>query len=197
MQFKPFEDNVEVNAPTVYSIIAGLGAFTNLSRRYFSEVGIGTVVNKELRLDMNAWYAQSAWLKAFENIAATVGDRVLFNIGLSIPGNAQFPPWVVDVDTGVKAIDIAYHMNHRKNGVPLFDPNSGVMREGIGHYGYERVPGQNKIISVCKNPYPCAFDKGIITAMAQMFAPHCVVTHDDHKECRNHGADSCTYYITW
>jgi hypothetical protein len=197
MQFKAFEKDIEVNAPTVYSIIAGLGAFTNLSRRYFSQVGIGTVVNKELRLDMNAWYSQAAWLAAFENIAATVGDRVLFNIGQSIPGNAQFPPWVVDVDTGIKAIDVAYHMNHRKNGIPLFDPKTGVMKEGIGHYGYERIPGQNKIISLCKNPYPCAFDKGIITAMAQMFAPGCIITHDDGKECRNHGADSCTYYISW
>jgi hypothetical protein len=197
MQFKPFEPNIEVNAPTVYSIIAGLGYFTNLSRRYFSEVGIGTVKNKELIIDMNAWYSQAAWLQAFENIAKTVGDRVLFNIGLSIPKNAPFPPWVVDIDTGVKAIDVAYHMNHRKKGIPLFDSQSGVMREGIGHYGYERVAGQNKIISVSNNPYPCAFDKGIITAMVQKFNPNAVVTHDDHKECRNQGADTCTFYITW
>jgi hypothetical protein len=197
MQFKVFEPGIEVNGPTVHSIVSGLGYFTNLSRRYFSQVGIGAIVNKELRIDQDGWYSQAAWLEAFENIAKTVGDRVLFNIGMAIPANAQFPPWVVDVDSGVKAIDVAYHLNHRKNDKLLFNPDNGIMFEGIGHYGYERIARENIIISNCKNPYPCAFDHGIITAMAQMFAPNAVVMHDDSKECRSKGADSFTYIITW
>ena len=197
MQFKIFEPGVEVNAPTISSIIAGLGYFTNLSRRFFSEAGIGTVINKELHIDMDGWYPQTAWLLAFENIAKTVGDRVLFNIGLSIPENAQFPPWVVDVDSGIKAIDIAYHLNHRKNGIPMFNPETGTMTEGIGHYGYDRAAGENRIISISHNPYPCAFDHGIITAMAQKFAPNALVNHDNTKECRKNGAETCTYTITW
>ena len=197
MQFKAFEPGIEVNGPTVNSVIAGLGHFTNLSRRFFSQVGIGTVIDRELRIDMDGWYQQAAWLTAFENIAKTVGDRVLMNIGLSVPANAQFPPWVIDVDSAIKAIDIAYHLNHRKNGKILFNPDNGSMTEGIGHYGYQRIPGENKIISKCQNPYPCAFDHGIITAMAHKFNPDAVIEHDDTKECRNKGADSCTYIITW
>jgi len=198
MQYKVFEPNIEVNGPTVYSIIAGLGYFTNLSRRYFSRVNIGTVVNKKLEIDMNGWYPQEAWLEAFKNIAEQVGDKVLYNIGLSVPESAVFPPWVVDIDTAIKAIDIAYHLNHRKDGKALFDVNTGTMYEGIGHYGYERDPsGANRIISVSRNPYPCAFDKGIITAMAHKFQPNAQVTHNDSKECRSKGADSCTYIITW
>jgi len=198
MQFKVFEPGVEVNGPTVYSIVAGLGYFTNLSRRYFSKVNIGTVVNKQLHIDMNGWYPQSAWLEAFKNIAEQVGDRVLYSIGLSVPENAQFPPWVVDIDTAIKAIDVAYHINHRKNGKPLFDMNTGTMSEGIGHYGYERDrSGKNRIISVSHNPYPCAFDRGIITAMARKFQSEAQITHDDSKECRSHGAETCTYIVTW
>jgi len=198
MQFKVFEPNVEVNGPTVYSVITGLGYFTNLSRRYFSKVNIGTVVNKELRIDMDGWYPQEAWLEAFKNIAEQVGDKVLYNIGLSVPENARFPPWVVDIDTAIKAIDIAYHLNHRKNNKSLFNMNTGEMTEGIGHYGYERDPsGKNRIISVCRNPYPCAFDRGIITAMARKFQPNAEVTHDNSRECRSNGAESCTYIITW
>ncbi|MDR2536916.1 MAG: hypothetical protein LBC46_01300 [Treponema sp.] len=197
MQFKAFEPGIEVNGHTVYSIVSGLGYFTNLSRRYLSRVGIGTVVNKELRIDKNGWYLQTAWFAAFENIAKTVGDRVLFNIGMAIPSTAQFPSWVVDVDSGVRAIDVAYHLNHRKNGKLLFNPDSGIMLEGIGHYGYERISGENKIISTCKSPCPCAYDHGIITAMVHKFAPRATIIHDDSKECRSKGADSCTYVITW
>ena len=197
MQFKAFEPGIEVNGPTVNSVVAGLGYFTNLSRRYYSQVGIGKVINKELHIDLNGWYSQDSWLSAFENIAKTVGDRVLFNIGLSVPANAIFPPWVVDVHSGVKAIDVAYHLNHRKNGKLLFNPDNGAMTEGIGHYGYEGIPGENRIISICRNPFPCAFDHGIITAMAHKFAPLALVKHDDTKECRKKGADSCTYIIAW
>jgi hypothetical protein len=198
MQFKVFEPDIEVNGPTVYAIAAGLGYFSNLARRYFSQAGIGTVVNGELHIDMNGWYSQAAWLEAFKNISEQVGDRVLFNIGLSIPENALFPPWVVDIDTAIKAIDVAYHMNHRKNGRQLFDVKTGGMYEGIGHYGYERdTSGNNRIISVSRNPYPCAFDQGILTAMAHKFEPVAVVSHDDTNECRSKGADTCTYIITW
>ncbi|MDR2246681.1 MAG: hypothetical protein LBE17_08485 [Treponema sp.] len=197
MQFEIFEPDIEVDGSTVYSVIAGLGYFTNLSRRYFSQVHIGTVINKELRIDMKGWYPQAAWLEAFKNISEQVGDRVLFNIGLSIPANARFPPWVVDIDSGIKAIDVAYHLNHRKNGKPLFDAGTGIMREGIGHYGYARVGREKKIVSMSCNPYPCAFDHGIITAMARKFEPGARIVHDDTKECRSNGANTCTYIITW
>jgi hypothetical protein len=197
MQFEVFEPDIEVNGPTVYSIIAGLGYFTNLSRRYFRQAHIGTIVNKELRIDMDGWYSQAAWLEAFKNISNQVGDRVLFNIGLSIPSHAPFPAWVVDIDSAIKAIDVAYHLNHRRKGKPLFDVKTGVMSEGIGHYGYRRDSSAQKILSVSHNPYPCAFDRGIITAMACAFQPNALVVHDDTKECRSKGGNTCTYIITW
>ncbi|GHV22598.1 hypothetical protein AGMMS49959_13680 [Planctomycetales bacterium] len=198
MQFQIFEPDIEVNAPTVYAIIDGVGVFTNLSRRYLGQVGIGTVVDKKLVLDMDGWYSQAAWLQAFENIAKQIGDRVLFNIGYSIPRNAEFPAQVTDIDTAIQSIDIAYHCNHRKNGQPLFDAATGVKRDGIGHYGYARVsPTINEIVCVSHNPYPCAFDRGIYLAMARRFQPTARIVHDDAQECRQHGAETCTYRITW
>jgi hypothetical protein len=197
LQFKVFEPGIEVNAPTVYAIIAGLGHFSNISRRYLSQAGIGTVVDKKLVLDMDGWYSQEAWLRAFENIANQIGDRVLYNIGRTIPRNAHFPSWTVDVVTGIKAIDVAYHLNHRKDGRALFDAGTGEMEEGIGHYGCSPVPGRNEIISVCNNPYPCAFDRGILDEMALRFALGARVVHIDTADCRKNGADSCSYLVSW
>ncbi|MDR1685905.1 MAG: hypothetical protein LBR82_05600 [Desulfovibrio sp.] len=197
MQFKAFEPGIEVNAPTVAAIVAGMGYFTKISRRALGEVGIGDVVDDKLVLDMQVWYSQEAWLKAFETIARQVGNSALFNIGMSIPVNAKFPFGAVDVVSAVRSIDIAYHINHRKNGRPLYDIETGTMYEGIGHYGCEPVSGKNEIRCVCRNPYPCAFDRGIIKAMAQQFAPDAQVVHDDTVECREQGADSCTYRVFW
>jgi hypothetical protein len=99
--------------------------------------------------------------------------------------------------SAIKAIDVAYHINHRKNGKPLFDEDTNTIHEGIGHYGYEQVPGKSLIISRSNNPYPCAFDKGIITSMARQYDVKSFVVHDDSKPCRKNGADSCTYLVSW
>ena len=54
---------------------------------------------------------------------------------------------------------------------------------------------------ICKNPYPCDFDKGIIKAVAKKFKPkdsvNIIVEHDESAPCRKKGADSCTYLVSW
>lgn len=198
MQFLSFEKGIEVNGQTVYAIVDGFKLIKSLAYKHLKEAGVGEVEKDEsVKINPATWYSQEAWLKAFESISKDVGDSVLYQIGLAIPRNAKFPPWVVDIDTAVKSIDIAYHMNHRKGGREMFDPTTGKMLEGIGHYGYNRITGENKIISVCENPYPCEFDKGILTTMAQKFQPLAKVKHDDLKPCRKKGQKSCTYVITW
>jgi hypothetical protein len=197
MQFKAFEPGIEVNGQTVYAVVDGMGHFKSLGEKILLKVGIGEMKDGKYAIQMDGWYSHDSWLQAFEDIARQIGDPTLKQIGMKIPENAQFPPWVKDVDSAVKSIDIAYHMNHRKKGTVLFNPDTGVMLEGIGHYGYERIDGKNIIVSECKNPYPCAFDHGIITTMARKFELKATVAHDDSKPCRKNGADSCTYLITW
>ncbi|MDP3273581.1 MAG: hypothetical protein Q8Q09_00195 [Deltaproteobacteria bacterium] len=198
MQFKPFAPGIEVNGQTAYAILDGFKDFEQLASKFLLLEGIGTRGPAGLAIiEPEGWYKQAAWLRAFENIAKQIGDRVLFQIGVAIPRNAKFPPFVVDVVSAIRSIDIAYHMNHRKDGVTLFDPKTGQMSEGIGHYGCEVIPDKNMIVSVCNNPYPCAFDRGILTAMAQRFDPTSAVAHDDAAPCRKNGGESCTYMVTW
>jgi hypothetical protein len=198
MQFQPFEPGIEVNGQTVNAIVDGFSSFRLAASKILLAENIGVRGPGGLvQLDPTQWYSQSAWLRAFERISSEVGEAVLFQIGQAIPRNAKFPPWVKDVESALRAIDVAYHMNHRKRGVALFNPTSGVMSEGIGHYGCERGKAERTIVSVCDNPYPCAFDRGIITAMAQGFEPKAKVVHDDTKPCRKQGAESCTYIASW
>lgn len=197
MQFKSFDTNIEVIGQTVFAIVDGLGHFKSFSKKYLLSVGIGTEKDGQLEVDLNAWYSQDAWLIAFEKISKDIGNSVLFNIGSSIPKNAIFPPFVKDIESAIMSIDIAYHMNHRKDGKILFDEKTGKMTEGIGHYGFEKIKDKNIIISECNNPYPCSFDEGIIKTMARKFELRASVVHDNSKPCRKNGSDSCTYIITW
>ena len=189
-QFQAFSRQVMVNGQTVLSVISGMGAFSGTAAQILQHNGIANPVPTE-------WYPQQAWLDAFREIAQSIGSRTLYQIGVSIPRNAKFPPGINTVEKALESLDVAYHMNHRKNGKVLFDPTTGTMEEGIGHYGYERVPATNQIISECNNPYPCSFDFGIVAAMAAKFEKNAKVVHDDTKPCRKKGADSCTYVISW
>ncbi|NUP09836.1 MAG: hypothetical protein HOW73_27635 [Polyangiaceae bacterium] len=198
MQFVPFERAIEVNGQTVYAVFDGFAAFKSIAADILTNEGIGELTaNRGFKVDAQGWYPQDAWLRAFERIAKKLGDPVLFSIGKKIPENAIFPPWVTDIDSAIRSIDVAYHLNHRRNGKVMFDTESKEMTEGIGHYGYARTADKNEIVSVCENPYPCHFDRGILTTMALRFQPGAQVRHDDSKPCRNKGADSCTYVVQW
>jgi len=196
-RFRVFEKGMQVNGTTIMAIVDGMGPIARLTKIFFKRVGLP----ENIVSDTEHWYSQQQWLDAFRLVSEKVGEKSLYNIGKSIPENAQFPSNVVDIESALSSIDIAYHMNHRNNkGEVLFDPSrpeSEIMLEGIGHYGYEKITGENKVIMVCENPYPCDFDRGIITAMAKRFKKTATIEHDDSKPCRKKGASSCTYIITW
>jgi hypothetical protein len=195
-QFKVFEKGMQVNGTSIMCVVSGLGSFKSLADKYLKNVGLVDIV-----ADEQHWYPEDAWLQAYEQIAAELGDATLFNIGKKVPENSTFPEEVDSIEKGLASIDVAYHMNHKNAaGEVLFDPTrpaSRIMLEGIGHYRSEKVEGENKIIMVCENPFPCAFDRGLIETIARKFKPLAKVVHDDSKPCRTKNAESCTFIVTW
>ncbi len=198
MQFVSFEKGITVNGNTVYTIVDGFDKIRSIPNKILIANEIGEKNdNNELLISQDEWYPQQKWLDTFRQIAEEFGDYILHQIGHKIPENADFPDWIVDIDSSIKSIDIAYHMNHQKNGIVMFNPETGEMLEGIGHYSYDRVKDENVIISVCDNPYPCSFDMGILTAMAKKFEKRAQVIHSNPNHCRKNKKDSCKYIIRW
>ena len=184
--------NAEVNGETVNSIVDGMGTFKAKAIEILSKNGI-----KDPKPGM--WYSQQNWLNAFKEISTTIGSNTLYAIGLKIPENAKFPPQIDSIEKGLGAIDMAFHMNHRINGKVLFDPQTGTIHEGIGHYIFEKT-GEKEAKMTCPNSYPCDFDRGIIDGMARKFKPAGAlvqVLHNDAAPCRKKGAESCEYKIKW
>lgn len=197
MQFRPFEAGIEVNGQTAWSVVDGFDHFKHIPSRILVAEGVGKLgADGVVQIAPDSWYPQEAWLRAFERIASEVGESKLHAIGLRIPLNAKFPPHIQTISDAIASIDVAYHMNHRKLGRVMFDPSTGKMLEGIGHYGFAQK-GPREIESVCENPYPCSFDRGIVTTMARRFEKGASITHVDSAPCRRKGASSCTYTITW
>ena len=192
-QFEAIDSKVEVNGQTVLSIANGMGSM--------KQMGLKILANNNINEPHpEKWYPQQDWLNAFKQISKEIGNYTLFEIGKSIPENAEFPPHIDSIEKALAAIDIAYHMNHRLHGKTLFDPATGKLEEGLGHYSFTQI-SDKKVEILCDNPYPCDFDRGIIEAMARRFKPEdsrvVNIEHDSVKSCRNNGDNTCSYIITW
>ncbi len=174
-QFVTFDRNVEVNGATIMSVVNGMGTFKEKGKKILEQHGL-----KDIQPE--GWYPQQAWLDAFKAIAENYGEKTLESIGKAIPTSAKFPPDVDDIHKAIASIDKAYHMNHR-NGE-------------IGYYRYTQV-SENSGVVECKNPYPSAFDRGIILGMARRLKPGARISLDTSKPTRTSGADSCTFIVQW
>jgi len=191
-QFEAFNKNVEVNKQTVLSVVN--------SMEKGKDTRLAILLKHGINPDEKEWFNQQKWLNAFKDIAENLGDMNLFLIGKAIIENAEFPP-IKDLEEGLKSIDIAYHMNHRLDGKPMFNPDTGKITGGIGYYKLTKFDDKEKqAIMVCDNPYPSKFDEGIITQVVNKFKPsgaRSSVDLDRTKESRKDGANSCTYLIAW
>ena len=191
-QFLAFDKTAEVNGETVLSIVNGMDSFKDGAKKILTANGI-------IDPKPGQWYRQQSWLDAFKEISAKLGGNTLILIGAKIPENAQWPPNVKTIEEALPSVDIAYHINHRIGQELLFDPKTGTMKEGIGHYT-ARKSAEKSMDMICNNPYPCDFDFGIIKSVANKFKPAgaiIIVTHDDSKPCRKKGGESCTYKVSW
>ena len=177
-QFKAINPKVEVSGAAVLSVVEGIEAFKKTALEILAKHGIADP-KKE------GWYLQQSWLDAFREISEKIGPATLRRIGTKIPETAMWPSEIKTVEEALASIDVAYHMNHQGGE--------------IGHYRFEKT-GKKSGRFLCDNPYPCAFDFGIIKATARRFAGKDaipVVKHDDTQPCRAKGGESCTYLISW
>jgi hypothetical protein len=194
----PYPPGVEVTGRGIAAALEAFGGFTVLAGQVLLANGVGRADrNGFILLDSEGWYPIEGYLKAYREIEAQFGEGMIRKLGAAKARHARFPTTIVDVPTAMRALDVAYHMNHRHRGHVMFDTKTGTLLEGIGHYFCYQVPGQSKIVMRCDNPYPCAFDEGLIEELARRFATRVTLAHDPSSTCRKKGATSCTYMLTW
>jgi hypothetical protein len=171
-EFVSFDPHVEVRGEV---LMAWLSGTRNKVRPYLQDHGISGV-------QAGVWYPLQPALDAMREFGLSYS---LFNAGLLIPEHAVFPPGLNTLSDVLRALDSAYHLNHR-NGES-------------GHYHVD-FADEHTITVVSENPYPCEFDFGLLRYLADQFAPDDVnvqVAHDPKAPCRKDGDQSCTYHVTW
>jgi hypothetical protein len=179
-----------------------LGTFEDAFRQYPSllrkhMVRHGLTQSEDASLDRSRWFPLDRWIALEHALAAEVGPNTAYTVGKKIPEFAKLPPDVQDLKAVLGAIDVAYHLAHRRKGDGrLFDVATGTMLEGIGHYRFEPSSNAGEVRVVCDDPYPCDVDRGLIGGFSARFEPLAIVTHEAGS-CRKNGDASCTYLVTW
>ncbi|WP_437670065.1 hypothetical protein [Sorangium sp. So ce131] len=185
---------IEVSGTPFALVIEALGTHGAVAKKVLSTLGVPEIAE-------GGWYPLQLFLDLLKGVAQASGDHTLLAIGKMIVERAVWPAMPSTIEASLAMVDVAYHMNNRLDGEIMVDPETGVMKEGIGHYRcYPQ--GDREVVMVCDSPYPSELDRGILLGTARRAAPRALklrvdVTLDESRPSRKHGADSCTYRITW
>jgi hypothetical protein len=186
---------IEVSGRTLTALLQAFGQFKALASKYLLEEGIGQKgPDGVVTVDPNAWYSMDGQLRTLARFNQEMGDSVVHQIGMAVPKHVPWPPGVQDIKSFTMALDMGYHMSHRRNGVVLGDPATGRISEGIGHYAARSRPDGFMEIEA-DNPYPCAFDKGLLFGAMRALNVVGAILHDDSHPCRKRGSKSCVYVV--
>jgi hypothetical protein len=180
-QYEPFEEGVEARGRVIVAIEEGLSRFRD---EYRTRVRTALTERNIDDPDPDGWYPQAAELDVLETVAEELEPHLLDRLGEQIPDVAAWPSGISGVADGLRSIDDAYHRNHRGGE--------------IGHYRFERVAdGRGRV--VCRNPYPCPFDRGLVRAVAKEYSPveSFVFVEEWGDACRREGDERCTYVVHW
>lgn len=184
--------NIKVRAEALNLFVDAFKVFPSLADKYVGRLGI----DREGKPTGTEFIALDAWLRLFETVLADIGPNAVFQMGQRIIHNPNFSTATRKLEEALRQIDIAYHKSHRKNGVEMFNPASGLMLEGIGHYLVD-LDSQKKLAVTCDTPYPCPLEHGIVSGIATQFEPRAIVTHDKRDRCRMNGGTRCKYLVSW
>lgn len=182
-------DDVTASGESVIAFVQGLGRYKAAALE---------ILTKHTIDDPKAgqWYPMTKVLAAYRELEAKLGTAALFIIGERILETAVFPPEMDSIEKGLASIDVAYHMNHMKGSQVMFDPQTGQKLSGIGNYQFNLL-NANEAEMICDNPYPTAFDEGIIFAIAQRFNKASVVHWVEEKSSRSENGGQDVYLVQW
>ncbi|WP_394835704.1 serine/threonine protein kinase [Pendulispora rubella] len=156
-----------------------------------SATGDGTIALKPER-----WWPFDAYVACEREICTTLGPAKSMELARLFALHYELPPSMRDIHGVMRALDIAYHARHRKDGKLMVDEGTLHVADGIGHIRYRGEPGENLIALEVDMDLHCDWQRGCLLGIARRFEPHSLVDHASGP-CRKYGDPHCVYHVTW
>lgn len=139
---------------------------------------------KEIPDDPASRFPLTKFLSAMDELQAQFGAPFMRKVGSFLFDNTEFPPGMDTLQKAMALMDVAYYMNH-----------SAEAEGKIGGYHW-KAEGDRRGVMTLDNPYPCAFDMGVIETIGRRFEPTAKVEHVPGS-CRHEGGNECVLTLAW
>ncbi|RLI00399.1 hypothetical protein DRO30_05885 [Candidatus Bathyarchaeota archaeon] len=175
MEYEAISSAARVKGNAMLAIVNGI-MHRDLALEILAKHGITDI-------DPDEWYPEQSWLDAFAEIGADLGDAALYAIGRAIPQVIDIPDDINSAIEAIERLDEVYQSHHK----------------GLSGAYVVEITGESSARIISKNPRPCAYDMGFITAYVEMFNGGKTVSieHEDELRCRKHRCADCSYIVNW
>jgi hypothetical protein len=168
-------NKAKVNGETIEMALNGvMSVFRERLREAFEERGIHTIEEEE-------WYPIEDFTAVLEIIEENAGESTLRKLGVVVAENIDWETRPSDPTAALNNISKAMSTCHRGS---------------IGDYEFKETGASSGEI-VCKGPYPCTFDKGIVKGTAERYGASYAKISEQNGPCRETGGHACTYEVEW
>jgi hypothetical protein len=172
-----FAPGSTVSGGNILSMLAAMGPFRRRGEQILEEYGIRGV-------EAEGWYPLEAYVQSLRAIGQKMGPNTLYQIGRQIPNHVPLPPGIDTFEKVLASFGMAFDMNHRTGAQPgttityaVNNPRTGTIVTGT--------------------PYPCDFDRGVISGFFQkLLSTRIIVEPQDGAPCKARGGETCTYAVT-
>lgn len=197
-EWKVQEPGIESSGICIESLVNAFGPFKRHVSKWLVLEGIGKLNQQQIvEFDVTKWYPVQAELNALKRTYDEVGKEAVYQAGIRTIEFSAIPP-MNDIVEAMYSLNIAYHMNHRKNGIVMFDPAKGEILTGIGDFVVEKADLKNReIIIAAPGPFPCVYNRGIIQGLAQKFEKMATVKLMDSDITISKGFPFSRYKVQW
>ena len=187
---------VEVHGGVVLGLLDAMGPFRSSGLAILEKHGL-----EDPRLDR--WYPLPALLASFEDLLEQTGGSTLAQVGQRVIETSKWPEGVNTFEQASHAMDVSYHMNHRRYGKELWDQEKmRIVEGGLGHDSFIQSDSRQKeAVYLGGTFYPCDFDQGMLRALTRQFKPDGAlfvsIDHGADQQCRKRGDLICISVLSW
>jgi hypothetical protein len=178
-EFELEDEHVLLAGNVVLVLLDSFGAYRARGEKVIARY----LADGDKAIEPHGQYPLQKILYGLRDLSEQFGTGFLNRVGRHVFEHAHIPPGLDTLHAFLAATNQAYQMNH-------------VNADGkIGSYEWTQVSDRSGRMR-CDNPYPCAFDEGLLLGIGTMFGVELKVVHDE-SSCRRRDGDHCTYQLEW
>lgn len=167
-------DKREYSGAALNSFVLALEHSHNIVHKLLADAGVD-------RIDPDRWYDYDWAVSIFYRIGEQVGRGALIEVGRKMIESAVYPPGIDNIHTLLMSLGAAFRLNARGPGVgdilcTLDDDHSATLDWAVKG--------------------PCALCIGILEGSCRRYGIEPMIEHGAGG-CRDEGASTCIYHVSW